>query len=264
MFTLAAAAWAQREFRVYDSMEGLRTEAPLPSDFATPAEFVHGRLMYPSGGRRGFRGGGNWLAGRTTWTIDYPKGDRLFAAALRRLTRIDVRSVEQPVNPEDGDDIFYWPYLHVALPGAWNLTDNQASKLRAYLERGGFLMCDSFFGADEWQVFEHGIRQIFPDRVIEDIPDIDPILQTVFDIKERHQVAHFPSIVRAGVSYRNGGDTPYWRAVRDDKGRIMVAVCFNNDLGDSWHAADEPLYPEKYSALGIRIGVNYVVYAMSH
>jgi hypothetical protein len=91
---LATAVWAQREFRIYDSMEGLRTEAPLPPDFATPAEFVHGRLMYPSGDRRGFRGGGNWLAGRTTWTIDYPKADRLFAAMLRRLTRIDGRSVE--------------------------------------------------------------------------------------------------------------------------------------------------------------------------
>lgn len=74
--------------------------------------------MYPSsGGRGGGRGGGG-----ASWTVDYPKGDRFFASAIRRLTRIDVRSVEQPVNPDDGDDLFNWPYLHVGMPTSWNLT----------------------------------------------------------------------------------------------------------------------------------------------
>jgi len=57
---------------------------------------------------------------------------------------------------------------------------------------------------------------------------------------------------------------PHWRGIYDDKGRVMVAMCFNNDVGDSWEWADEPEYPEKYSALGIRLGVNYVVYSMTH
>jgi hypothetical protein len=64
--------------------------------------------------------------------------------------------------------------------------------------------------------------------------------------------------------YQNDGDTPYWRAVYDDKGRIMVAIVMNSDLGDSWEYADDPYYPEKYSALGIRTGVNYIVYSMTH
>ncbi len=255
---------AQRPFRSYPGLEGADTETELPADFNNKSELVLGRLMYPSGGRGGFRGGGNWLNGRTNWTVDYPKGDRTFAAALRRLTRIDVRSVEQPVNPDDGDDIFFWPYLHVSMPGSWALTDAQTLKLRDYLLRGGFLFCDSFFGTEEWKVFEAGIRRVLPDHEIEEILNDDPIFHTVFDITERHQVANFRSLMRDGRGYRADGADPHWRVIRDKQGRVMVAMAFNSDLGDSWQLADEPRYPEKYSALGLRIGVNYVVYAMSH
>ncbi len=79
--------------------------------------------------------------GGTSWAVDYPRGDRYFARILKRLTTIDVRSVEQPVNPDDGDDIFDWPYLIVGLPGFWDLTDAQVKKIREYLDRGGFLLC---------------------------------------------------------------------------------------------------------------------------
>jgi len=65
-------------------------------------------------------------------------------------------------------------------------------------------------------------------------------------------------------TYEKDGKIPRWRAIYDDKGRIMVAICHNMDLGDSWEHADNPLYPERYSALGIRIGVNYIVYSMTH
>src|SRR4051794_19357386 len=116
----------QRPFRSYIPMEGAASEAALPADYQKPAELVLGRLMYPSGGGggRGFgRGGGNWLNGGTNWTVDYPRGDRTFAVAIRRLTRIDVRSVEQPVNPDDDDDIFLYPYLHAGMPTNWLFTD---------------------------------------------------------------------------------------------------------------------------------------------
>src|SRR5262245_1564768 len=102
----AGLALAQKPFREYIPMEGADSAAALPPDFQNTAELVLGRLMYPSsGGGRG-RGGGNWLNGGTNWTVDYPRGDRTFAIAIRRLTRIDVRSVEQSVNPGD-EDLFY-------------------------------------------------------------------------------------------------------------------------------------------------------------
>lgn len=271
--TVRAASWlvagllllAQRPFRSFPGMEGADTETELPADFNNTAELVLGRLMYPSRGRGG---AGNWLHGRTNWTVDYPKGDRTFAAAIRRLTRIDVRSVEQPVNPDDGDDIYFWPYLHVSMPGSWILTDAQTVKLRDYLTRGGFLFCDSFFGAEEWKGFETGMRRIFPEREVEELLNDDPIFHTVFDLDERYQIANFRSLLRDGRGYRADGAVAHWRVIRDDLGRVMVAMAFNSDLGDSWQLADEPRYPEKYSALGLRIGVNYVVYyvvyAMSH
>ena len=142
-----AGLHGQRPFREYIPMEGADSAAGLPPDYQKPAELVLGRLMYPSAGRggRGGRGGGNWLNGDTNWTVDYPRGDRTFSVAIRRLTRIDVRSVEQPVNPDDDDDIFLYPYMHVGMPTNWSLTDAQAAKLREYLLRGGFMVCDSFF-----------------------------------------------------------------------------------------------------------------------
>lgn len=254
-FALAAcvaALLAQRPFRTYEPMEGAASDAELPADFNTKAEFVLGRLMYPASGWRG-----------ASWTVDYPRGDRTFASAIRRLTLVDVRSVEQPVDPDDGDDIYYWPYVHVGLPGTWNFKPEQASKVRDYLLRGGFMVVDSFFGSEEWAGFERGMRQIFPDRMIEELPDNDPIFHGVFNMEKRYQVGNWHSR-RFNRWYRADGHTPYWRGIRDDHGRVVVAINFNNDLGDSWQLADNPEYPEKFSSMGIRLGVNYVVYSLTH
>lgn len=264
---LVGLLWAQRPFREYPPMEGWDTAAGLPRDYQAPSELVLGRLMFPSSEYRGagrFGRGGNWLLGGTAWTVDYPKGDRTFASILRRLTRVDVRSVEQPVNPDDGDDIYYWPYLHVALPGAWSLKPQQAEKIRDYLERGGFLFCDSFFGTDEWGGFVQGMEMILPDRPIEELPDNDPIFHTIYDIDERFQIANIRMLQWRGVPYRADGVDPHWRCIRDDKGRVIVAIAFNNDFGDAWHAADDPRYPESNASLAMRMGINNVIYSMSH
>src|SRR5581483_12097018 len=254
---------AQRPFREYTPMEGVDSEAVIPPDYQNKAELILGRLMYPFSGRGG-RGGGNWLNGGTNWTVDYPRGDRTFSVAIRRLTRIDVRSVEQPVNPDDGEAIFYYPYMHAGMPTNWSFSEAQAKKIREYLLRGGFLVCDSFFGTQEWAGFERGLRQIFPDREPAEMPDEDPIFTAGFAVREKYQVANFRSMLRNGNTYRADGSVPHWRAIRDDQGRIMVAINFNNDFGDSWQLADDPRYPEKFSYLGIRLGINYVIYAMTH
>src|SRR5690606_28343681 len=131
------------------NIEGRSTYATeLPP--LTPAEVVVGRLMFPQTRGGGARGGvalgagyGDWRSGGTAWTVDYPEGDRRFARLLGRLTTIDVRLVEQAVNLDDETDTFYWPLLISGLVGAWDLTDAQAAKLREYLLRGGFLLCDS-------------------------------------------------------------------------------------------------------------------------
>src|SRR5262245_4481033 len=106
----AGAASAQKEWREFPSIErGWRESTQWNHD--EHGEFVVGRLMFPQSTSRWVLGAGygNWLQGGTAWTVDYPEGDRRFAQLLARLTRLDVRVVEQPVNLDDGIDAFYWP-----------------------------------------------------------------------------------------------------------------------------------------------------------
>jgi hypothetical protein len=264
---VAGAAWAQREFRVLRGMESHADYTELPADWQEPGGFVVARLMYPPGwGGRfgGFGRGGDWRQGGTTWAVDYPKGDRYYASILRRLTTIDVRSVEQPVNLEDGDDVFNWPYLIVGLPGNWNLDEDMVVKLRDYLERGGFLFCDSFFGSQEWEGFIEGLSRVFPDREIVDLPDDHPLFHTVYDLSRKQQVPNMNALLGGGAGYREDGATPHWRAILDDNGRVMVAIAFNNDISDSFQWADDPDYPAAAATMGLRMGVNFAVYALTH
>jgi len=251
----------QQPFRQYPGVEYRRFE--LPPGWEEKTEWVFARLMFPPGPNDGYRGryDGDWRLGLSLWTQDYPRADRHFSQALRRLTRIHTRSVEQPVSLEDGDDVFHWPWLYAVQVGEWGLTDPQAKVLREYLLRGGFFMADDLHGTEEWEVFARSMARVFPDRPIVDIPDDDAIFHTVYDLNDRYQI---PGAEHLDRGYKKDGKGAHWRGIYDDKTRIMVAVSVNSDLGDSWEWADEPRYPVRFSDLGIRIGVNYVVYAMTH
>ena len=247
------AAQQPLSFRQYPGWEYY--DFPLPPDYQRPAEWAFARLMY--------RSVPSWRGRLGNWTIDYPRSDRHLAATVRRLTRIDARSVEQPVAAEDGDDIYNWPWLYGVEVGHWDLSDYEAAKLRDYLERGGFFMCDDFHGTMEWETFNASMKRVFPDREIVDIPDSDPIFHSVYDLDDRYQVPGEQFVYTHRTAERDGYQAR-WRGIYDDHRRIMVAICHNVDLGDSWEHADNPLYPEQYSALGFRVGVNYLVYAMTH
>ena len=253
----------QRPFREFDGVEYRVGEIPLPPDYRESAEWTFARLMFPGGWNDGYRGrfDGDFRLGLSLWTQDFPRADRHFSRALRRLTRIQGRSVEQCVNLDDGDG-YDWPWLYAVQVGEWGLTDRQAGELREYLLRGGFFMADDFHGATEYRVFEERMQRVFPERPIVDVADADAIFHTVYDLNDRYQIpgeAH----LRMGYKYADGKGA-HWRAIYDDKGRVMVAISFNSDIGDAWEWADDPHYPEQFSDLAIRVGVNYVVYAMSH
>ena len=263
---LMYAVYGQKPFRQYPGWE--YDDFPLPEDWKTPGEWTFARLMYPpAGGGGGYgwrrRSGGDWRQGGSNWTIDYPRSDRHLAQAVRRLTRVQTRSVEQPVNLEDGDEVYNWPWMYGVEVGHWDLSEEQAKKMRDFLLRGGFFMCDDFHGTREWAVFLASMQRVFPDRPIVEIDNKDSIFHTIFDLDDRYQVPG-AQFLRSGRTYEFDGFEARWRGIYDDKGRLMVAICHNMDLGDSWEHADEPEYPEKYSALGLRIGVNYIVYAMTH
>jgi hypothetical protein len=107
------------------------------------------------------------------------------------------------------------------------------------------------------------MRIVFPDRPVVEMPGSDPIFHAVYDLDDRYQILGQWAL-GGRQSYRVAGTVAHWMGIYDDHGRVMVAISFNSDIGDSWEWADEPSYPEKFSALGIRIGVNYVVYPMTH
>jgi len=260
----------QKPWREYPAFE--YNDFPIPSDYQEKTEWVFARLMYPNSSmmQRGFgRFGGNrfgsdWTQGGrgAFWTMDYPRSDRHFSLALRRLTRIHARSTEQPINLDEGDQ-FDWPWMYGVEVGHWELTDAQAKGFREYLLRGGFFMCDDFHGTYEWDIFQRSMKRVFPDKEIVDLANPDQIFHVVYDLDDRYQVPG-AQFLRSGRTYEYDGYAAAWRGIYDDNGRLLVAICHNMDLGDSWEHADNPEYPQKYSALGIRIGVNYVTYAMTH
>ena len=244
----ALFAFQRGRYRPYYSDEDGPVETPADANEKT--EWAFARLRYDS-----FRGPGNW-------TIDYPKADRQFVQGVRRLTRLHTRSVEQVVDLHS-DEIYNWPWIYAVEVGYWDLSDAECKKLRDYLLRGGFLMVDDFHGTFEWQGFLNGISRVFPDRGIVELQENEPILHVLYDIDERVQVPGLAALYR-GVTYEKDGIYPRWRAIYDDKGRIMVAICHNMDLGDAWEHADAPWYPEKYTTLAYRIGIDYIIYSMTH
>ena len=167
-----------------------------------------------------------------SWSRDYPKADRQFLIALNRLTRINGRTTEQVVNL-DSDDIFNYPFIYAVQVQNWSFTDEEAKRLREYLMRGGFLMVDDFHGTADWENFMTGMRQALPDRPVEDLQNGDEIFHVLYDMDDRFQVPG-EQYIRTGRTYEKDGFAPKWRAIRDDKGRIVVAICHNMHLGDAW------------------------------
>jgi len=248
LLLVASAAWAQR-YRYEED------DPPMPADAGEKSEWVFGRLRYTSG-----RGGRRWGGG--AWATDYPKADRQFVQGVRRLSRLHARSVEQVVDI-DSDEIYNVPWLYAVEVGSWTLNDAQATRLRNYLLRGGFLMVDDFHGTEQWSDFRETLRRVFPDREVIDLDDPHGIFHVVYDLNERFQVPGI-QMFRSGRTWERDGVEAKWRGITDEQGRVMVAICHNMDLGDAWEWADHPNYPEHYASLAYRVGINYITYAMTH
>ncbi len=247
----------------------LRSLPYTPEPGSDKAEFYWSRLRYTSSGygQSGYGYGGGYGGygfgyGYFGWSRDYPKADRQFLMALKRLTRIQMRPTEQVVDL-DSDDIFNYPWVYAVQVANWHFTDAEAKRLREYLLKGGFLMVDDFHGTADWDRFMAGMRQVLPDRPVEDLSDNDEIFHVLFDLGVRFQVPG-EQYVWTGRTYEKDGYVPKWRAIRDDKGRIIVAICHNMHLGDAWEWADTPDYPERFASLAFRVGMNYIIYGMTH
>ena len=226
---------------------------PDPPDAGRKGELVLGRLRYhsPMDGRGFYH----------RWGIDANKGDRIFSSLLRRLTRVDTEPIET-VMDIDSDDMFNSPWLLGISVGDWVITPSQAARLRKWFDRGGFMLVDDFHNEREWAIFMAGIHQIYPNANIIELPDDHPAFHVMYDLSKRVRVSGANVVHGSGVE-RNGF-VPHWRGLLDDHGRMIMAINFNMDMGDGWEFADEPQYPANQSTEAIRLGISYVIYAMTH
>jgi len=142
-------------------------------------------------------------------------------------------------------------------------SEEEVTGLRDYLKAGGFLVIDDFWGTREWAVFEWNMDRVFPEHPIIDLDLEHPVFNTFYEIDEILQVPAYGRYWGGRTSERDGY-VPYVKGIEDHDGRLMAIINWNTDLGDAWEWAEQPDYPLKYSTFAFQMGVNMIVYAMSH
>ena len=215
-----------------------RANAESDSDLFT---FV--RLKYESSGRY------------SAWRTDWSASDRNFIWHLKQATNLPVAPREKIISV-GSPELFNYPFAYIVEVGHLNLTKKEAKNLREYLLRGGFILVDDFHDQWQWDNFYRQLKKIFPDREPEEIPISHPLFHCFFDIDELIQIPAF------GGWWYNG--PVYCGGVYDDHGRLMMMINFNTDLGDAWEHAANPSYPREYSDIAYQMGVNTVIYALTH
>ncbi len=262
----ATVVLGQRRSRFDDSARGDVPQWSNEPGFEADV-FTFVRVIYDSGGRD--RG---WGRGGERWRIDWPDADLNFSYRLQQLTALKVASEGKTLRLTD-PELFNYPFIYIVEPGELLFDEGEVTALRRYLLNGGFLMVDDFWGDYQWQNFYEQIKRVFPDREPVELPLEHPIFHCVFDLKEKPQV---PSVdigeasQRTGITWerRNGPgtETPHYRAIFDDKGRMMVIICLNTDLGDGWEREGEyEFYFREFSEKkAYPMGINIIFYAMTH
>lgn len=255
VFAPAPESWAQVDDR-----------AGVPDWKVDPAfkhdVFTFARVQYRSAER-------GWRRRSGTWDTDYPDAELNLGFRLQQMTSLKVNPepvVVQLTQPNLGD----YPFLYIVEPGALIFSKQEADALRKYLLNGGFLMLDDFWGEAAWENVREQMQKVFPEREPIDLEITHPIFHSVFDLKEKPQV---PSIHHA-LRYRSQGITwerpdareAHYRAILDDKGRMMVIFCHNTDLGDGWEREGESqwYFHEFAEKKAYPMAINIIFYAMTH
>ena len=216
-------------------------------------EFYFTRAMYSGYGRR-----------YPSWSVDFPKADVQFLIGVRRLTNIDAYEFENPVRLDD-PNLRRYPFLYALEVGRMALSPPEIQGLRSYLLAGGFLVIDDFCDLDQWQNFEYEIGRVLPEYRIVDIPMDHPLLSAFYEIDEILQVPNRGLGAAGGRTWECWNPCePALRGIFDEHDRLMVVINWNTDLGDAWEWVEQPWYPWKYSNFAYKLGVNMIIYGMSH
>ena len=224
----------------------------LPNGENDRYDFTFVRLKY-----------GGQLTQRSSWRVDWPASDRNFIWQLRKQTNINANPREKIIEV-GAEELFLYPFAYLLEVGSLRLSDAEAANLREYLLRGGFLFIDDFHGEREWRLFHRELKKIFPEREPVDIPISHPIFRCFFTIDKLVQIPGLRSLFSGRTYERIDGYPAYCRGVFDDKNRLMMIIHFNSDLGDAWEHAAEDFYPREYSDMALKMGINAVVYSLTH
>jgi len=207
------------------------------------------------------------------WDVDFPRADQNLSIRLSELTKTAV-SFDDRNEPNhlllrlDQPELFRCPFIMMTEVGGLFLDDHEASNLRTYLLKGGFLWADDFWGTYAWAIWESQIRKVFPSGAypIVDLPLTHPLFHQVLTVDHVPQIPGFGG-GRNGSTSERGADSavPHIRAILDKNGRVMVLITFNTDFGDGYEREDQdPDYFHMFSVIGYAFGVNALVYSMTH
>lgn len=233
----------------------VRPEATGPSF----GEFTFIRTVYDSPyGSYGYRRGQMWM-------VDFPEADNNFIVGLREWAGTNLKIAARPDQiPIMDDRLFDYPFIYFVEPGYLELSTEQAARLREYITRGGFIFFDDFWGEYEWQNVQEQFHRILPEYEIKDLPLSHPIFHSYLDIEEVVQVPNIGNARRGGDTSEKGGVVPHYMGIEDKNGRMVAFISRNCDLGDAWEWINDPSYPVKYGLPAYKLGVNVIIYAMSH
>jgi hypothetical protein len=227
-------------------------DAAYRSDPPYDGRFTFVRLRWQSdlGGfsRRGGFG--------SAWNHDYPRAEQHLARIMRSLTALDMRVDGSLVLALDDPELFKYPIAFMWEPGFWNLTDREAVSFRAYLLKGGFAVFEDFDGPQQWSVFEAQMRRVLPDGRFVKLDRSHRIFNSFFNIKDIDSIVHPMT-----------GLHPNYLGIYEDNDpskRLMVVANFDNDIPEYWEWSGEGIYPFDASNEAYKLGVNYLIYALTH
>jgi hypothetical protein len=210
------------------------------------SQFAFTRIRY--GARLGFGFGG--------WEHDYPAADRNFSAILDYITNTRVHLDGSNILDLDDPRIFENPVIYMSEPGNWTSDEAEAANLRAYLLKGGFIIFDDFEGNYDWQNLVTQMKRALPDHYFIRLDVTHPIFQSFFSLK----TLNIPHPMSPGLE-------PVFLGLFEDNdpsSRMLAIANWNNDIGDYWEWSAEGLYGDAPTNDAYRLGVNYLVYEMTH
>ena len=237
---------------------------PNPSDLRPPSHLDDGfafcRLEYTSDRHE---------AEGTGWQTDFPRADENFMIRLSEITTAKVDGENHWVARVNDDELFYCPFLVTSDVGTMRLEPGEAARLRAYLLKGGLLWVDDFWGMKSWQQWLREVAKMFPTGTHIQTPDwTHPIYNMQYKIRTTLQVSNLDHWFPTGNVRERGGDspeTPLKILVEDATGRALIIMTHNSDVQDTWEReGDNDQYFRQFSPDGYALGVNVLLYAMTH